>query len=195
MDEPLRNVKLKVLKKLLPKLTVAVDVFGESLFAKCLSKNLEQKYEGIESLKQEIETFLPFSKSSDLTPGKFFKASCQIVFFLLKSRNWSVYQSACGITISLYEGVAEEYTMSPYVYMETTEAVLSLILSRSGDPVQGVHDLSMETAVKLFKMPQMKQNDFLDLLLTATIAAKEPVKAALSRIKFTRFLVEEFGTN
>ena len=77
--------------------------------------------------------------------------------------------------------------------METTEAVFSLMLSRSGKPVQGVHDLSMETAVKLFKMPQMAQTDFLDAFLTATIAEKEPAKAALSRVKFTKFLEEEFG--
>ena len=44
-------------------------------------------------------------------------------------------------------------------------------------------------------MPQMAQNDFLDAFLTATITETEPAKAALSRVKFTKFLVEEFGTN
>ena len=193
MDEPFRNVKFKVLKKHLPKLTVAVDVFGESLVAQCLSKNLEQKYKGNESLKQEIETFLPFSKASDLTPGKFFKASCQVLIFLLKSPIWSVYQSACDITITLFEGVAEKYTVSNRTLSETTKTIFSVFLTRSGEPVQRVHDLSIETGVKLVKMPKMEELDVLDELLTSTITAKEPAKVALSRVKLTKFLVEEFG--
>ena len=76
---------------------------------------------------------------------------------------------------------------------ETTKTIFSVILTRSGEPVQRVHDLSIETGVKLVKMPKMEELDVLDELLTSTITAKEPAKVALSRVKLTKFLVEEFG--
>ena len=83
--------------------------------------------------------------------------------------------------------------MSNRTLSETTKTIFSVILTRSGEPVQRVHDLSIETGVKLVKMPKMEELDVLDELLTSTITAKEPAKVALSRVKLTKFLVEEFG--
>ena len=42
-------------------------------------------------------------------------------------------------------------------------------------------------------MPKLEELDVLDELLTANITSKEPPKVALSRVKFTKFLVEEYG--
>ena len=189
-SSPVKGGKLKVQEKDQPKLTIAIEVFGEPLVAQCLSKNLSQKQEGIDSLKTEIEKY---TKASETKPGKFFKASSQVLLFLLKSPIWGVYQSACELTINLFEGVAEQYKVSNKTLSETTKSIFSVILSRSGEPVQRVHDLSIETGVKLVKMPKMEELDVLDELLTSPITVKEPAKVALSRVKFTRFLVEEYG--
>ena len=102
------------------------------------------------------------------------------MIFFLKSPLRGVYQSACEITISLFEGVAEKYAVSNRTLSETTKTVFSVILTRSGEPVQRVHDLSIETGVKLVKMPKMEELGVLDELLTSTITAKEPSKVALS---------------
>lgn len=182
--------KPKVLEKDQPKLTIAMDVFGEALVAQCLSKNLNIKHEGINSLKTEVENY---SKASETKPGKFFKAVSQVLIFLLKSPIWGVYQSACELTINLFECVAEKHKVSKKTLSETTKHIFGVILSRSGEPVQRVHDLSIETGVKLVKMPKMEELDVLDELLTSPITLKEPSKVALSRVKFTKFLVEEYG--
>ena len=50
---------------------------SESLVAQCLYRNLKQKSEGIEFLKNKIETSA-VSKSSDLFLGYVFKASIQV---------------------------------------------------------------------------------------------------------------------
>ena len=39
----------------------------------------------------------------------------------------------------------------------------------------------------------MEELDVLELMLTEKITVKEPPKVALSRVKFTKFLVEHYG--
>ena len=47
--------------------------------------------------------------------------------------------------------------------------------------------------MKLIKSPKMEELDVLETILTAKITIKEPSKVALSRVKFTKFLVEHYG--
>ena len=173
---PLKVEKLKVLERDQPKLTIAIDVFGETLVAQCLSKNLSQRLGGIDSLQHEVKNY---TKASQIKPGKFFKASSQVLLFLLKSPIWGVYQSACEKTITLFEGVAEKYSVSHKTLSETTKTIFSVILSRSGEPVQRVHNLSIETGIKMVKLPKLEELDVLDELLTSTITANEPQQRLL----------------
>ena len=45
----------------------------------------------------------------------------------------------------------------------------------------------------MIKSPRMEELDVLETVLTAKITTKEPNKVALSRVKFTHFLVEHYG--
>lgn len=47
--------------------------------------------------------------------------------------------------------------------------------------------------MRLVKSPKMEELDVLDGLLTEKITNKEPPKVALSRVKFTQFLVQQYG--
>ena len=47
--------------------------------------------------------------------------------------------------------------------------------------------------MRLVKSPKMEELDVLDALLTEKITNKEPPKVALSRVKFTQFLVQQYG--
>jgi len=191
-ESPQKVLKLKVAEKDLPQLTIGIDIFGEHLVAQCLSKNLIQKQAGIALLKTCVETF---SRDTKIKPGKFFKGCSQVLVFLLKSSIWSVYQSACDITILLFERVAEQFSISNKTLSDSTKSIFSVILSRSGEPVQRIHDLSIETGIKVVKMPKLEELDVLDALITAKITTKEPPKVAMSRVKFTKFLVEEYGVS
>ena len=59
--------------------------------------------------------------------------------------------------------------------------------------MQRIYDLAIDTGVKLIKSPKMEELDVLETILTAKITNKEPSKVALSRVKFTKFLVEHYG--
>ena len=65
------------------------------------------------------------------------------------------------MTITLYEGVAEKYAVSNRTLSETTKTIFTVILTRSGELVQRVHDLSIKTGVKLVQMPKMEEFDVL----------------------------------
>ena len=47
--------------------------------------------------------------------------------------------------------------------------------------------------VTMVKTPRLEELDVLELLLTEKITVKEPPKVALSRVQFTKFLVESYG--
>lgn len=87
------------------KLISAIEVFTESLVAKCLSKNVPEKLEAIGEFKSLVENY---SKDTS-KPGKFFKASSELLLFLLDSSIWNAFKSACEITGSLFDKVVEKY--------------------------------------------------------------------------------------
>lgn len=87
------------------KLISAIEVFTETLVAKCLSKNVSDKLEAIGEFKSLVESY---NKESN-KPGKFFKASSELLLFLLDSSIWNAFKSACEITGSLFDKVVEKY--------------------------------------------------------------------------------------
>ena len=72
----------------------AVDVFNEPLVAKaCFSKNVKEKLEAIENFQSQLEKY----SKTQAKPGKFYKASSEVLQFLLKSSIWAVFKSACQV--------------------------------------------------------------------------------------------------
>ena len=59
--------------------------------------------------------------------------------------------------------------------------------------MQRIYDLAIDTGLQVIKSPKMEELDVLELMLTEKITVKEPPKVALSRVKFTKFLVEHYG--
>ena len=76
---------------------------------------------------------------------------------------------------------------------DCTKSIFRKLLLRSGENTQRIHDLAIDTGVSLVKSPKMEELDVLDALLTEKITNKEPPKVALSRVKFTQFLVQQYG--
>ena len=88
------------------KLLTAIKVFGKPLVAKiCFSKNVKEKIESIENLKSQIDQY----NKEVGKPGQFFKASSEILQYLLKTSIWGAFQLACSITASLFDNVVEKY--------------------------------------------------------------------------------------
>ena len=87
------------------KLITAVEVFTESLVARCLSKNVPDKLAAIGEFKSQVETY----NKDSVKPGKFFKASSELLLFLLDSSIWTAFKSACEITGALFEAVVEKF--------------------------------------------------------------------------------------
>ena len=87
------------------KLISAIEVFTETLVAKCLSKNVSEKLEAIGEFKSLVESY----NKENNKPGKFFKASSELLLFLLDSSIWNAFKSACEITESLFDKVVEKY--------------------------------------------------------------------------------------
>ena len=87
------------------KLITAVEVFTESLVARCLSKNVPDKLAAIGEFKSQVETY----NKDSVKPGKFFKASSELLLFLLDSSIWTAFKSACEITGALFESVVEKF--------------------------------------------------------------------------------------
>ena len=77
----------------------AVDVFNEPLVAKaCFSKNVKEKLEAIENFQNQLEKY----SKTQAKPGKFYKASSEVLQFLLKSSIWAVFKSACQVKPTIY---------------------------------------------------------------------------------------------
>ena len=95
----------KVADKDQSKLISAVEVFSESLVARCLSKNVADKLAAIGEFKSQVENY----NKDTVKPGKFFKASSELLLFLLDSSIWTAFKSACEITGSLFEAVVEKF--------------------------------------------------------------------------------------
>ena len=84
-------------------------------------------------------------------------------------------------------------SVPPKILTDSTKSIFRKLLLRSGEPTQRIHDLAIDTGVRLVKSPKIEELDFLDALLTEKITSKEPPKVALSRVKFTQFLVQQYG--
>ena len=95
----------KVADKDQSKLITALEVFTESLVARCLSKNVPDKLAAIEEFKSQVENY----NKDTAKPGKFFKASSELLLFLLDSSIWTAFKSACEITGALFETVVEKF--------------------------------------------------------------------------------------
>lgn len=95
----------KIADKDQSKLISAVEVFSEPLVARCLSKNVADKLAAIGEFKSQVETY----NKDTAKPGKFFKASSELLLFLLDSSIWNAFKSACEITGSLFETVVEKF--------------------------------------------------------------------------------------
>ena len=88
------------------KLINAISVFSEPLVAKvCFSKNVKEKLEAIETLKTQVDTFSP----ENTKQGKFFKATSEVLQYLLKTSIWGAFHLACSITDSLFMNVVEKF--------------------------------------------------------------------------------------
>ena len=95
----------KIADKDQSKLISAVEVFSQPLVARCLSKNVADKLAAIGEFKSQVETY----NKETVKPGKFFKASSELLLFLLDSSIWNAFKSACEITGSLFETVVEKF--------------------------------------------------------------------------------------
>ena len=84
-------------------------------------------------------------------------------------------------------------SVPPKILTDSTKSIFRKLLLRSGEPTQRIHDLAIDTGVRLVKSPKIEELDVLDALLTEKITSKEPPKVALSRVKFTQFLVQQYG--
>ena len=88
------------------KLINAIAVFSEPLVAKvCFSKNVKEKLEAIETLKTQADTF----SAENTKQGKFFKATSEVLQYLLKTSIWGAFHLACDITDSLFMNVVEKF--------------------------------------------------------------------------------------
>ena len=85
------------------------------------------------------------------------------------------------------------FSISPKILTDYTKPMFSTLLLRSGESNQRISDLAIHTGVKLIKTPKMEELDVLESVLTKKITKKESAKVALSRVKFTQMLVEQFG--
>ena len=84
----------------------AIAVFSEPIVAKvCFSKNVKEKLEAIESLKTQVDTF----SSENTKQGKFFKATSEVLQYLLKTSIWGAFQLACATTGSLFTNIVEKF--------------------------------------------------------------------------------------
>ena len=79
------------------------------------------------------------------------------------------------------------------ILTDSTKSIFRKLLLRSGEPTQRIHDIAIDTGVRLVKSPKMEELDVLDALLTEKMTSKEPPKVGLSRVKFTQFLVQQYG--
>ena len=87
------------------KLQNAVKVFNEPLVVKvCYSKVVKEKSEAIEDLKNQVASY----SKDKAKPGQFYKATSEVLQFLLKTSIWSCFQEGCNITVSLMENVVEK---------------------------------------------------------------------------------------
>ena len=97
---------LRVPQKDENKLLNAIAVFTEPLIAKvCFSKNVKEKLEAIETLKTQVDTF----SAESTKQGKFFKATSEVLQYLLKTSIVGAFQAACTITDSLFKNVVEKF--------------------------------------------------------------------------------------
>ena len=97
---------LRVPQKDENKLINAIAVFFEPLVAKmCFSKNVKEKLEAIETLKTQVDTF----SAESTKQGKFFKATSEVLQYLLKTSIVGAFQAACTITDSLFKNVVEKF--------------------------------------------------------------------------------------
>ena len=85
------------------------------------------------------------------------------------------------------------FRISDKILSEYTKPIFSTLLLRSGEANQRIYNLAIDTGVKIIKTPRLEELDVLEVLLTERITVKEPPKVALSRVKFTKFLVESYG--
>ena len=85
------------------------------------------------------------------------------------------------------------FRISDKILAEYTKPIFSALLLRSGEANQRIYNLAIDTGVKMIKTPRLEELDVLEVLLTEKITVKEPPKVALSRVKFTKFLVESYG--
>lgn len=170
------------------KLSVALPVLGEVLCGQVLSRS--NKTAGLEEFKSRIEGY---TSGDQVKPGKFYKAAAQLLVLLLKDPVWATFRSGCGMTVSLYENVVENHNVSNKTLAEMTKTLFSALLARSGEHVQRVHDLAIDTGISIVKSPKVEELSVLEELLTEKVTSKELAKVALSRVKFTKFLVAEYG--
>lgn len=97
---------LRVPQKDENKLINAIAVFSEPLVAKvCFSKNVKEKLEAIDTLKTQVDTF----SAESTKQGKFFKATSEVLQYLLKTSIVGAFQAACTITDSLFKNVVEKF--------------------------------------------------------------------------------------
>ena len=97
---------LRVPQKDENKLINAIAVFSETLVAKvCFSKNVKEKLEAIETLKNKVDTF----SAESTKQGKFFKATSEVLQYLLKTSIVGAFLAACTITDSLFKNVVEKF--------------------------------------------------------------------------------------
>ena len=67
--------------------------------------NVPDKLAAIGEFKSQVETY----NKDSVKPGKFFKASSELLLFLLDSSIWTAFKSACEITGALFESVVEKF--------------------------------------------------------------------------------------
>lgn len=184
LDAPLSNEVEPLSEKDAREASLAIDVFGETLVAKCYSKNFSLRESAIEEIISQL--------SSPSDPRNTMRAAVLLSKKLLKETVYSVFKAAIELSRSIFTTLSDKVNNKSETQY-ASDKLTPIILQRTGESSQRLRDMSKTFILECARLPHIQP---LNVVPNECLKPIKPIIAArlaLSRAEIVDSLVDDLG--
>ncbi|CAD5115537.1 DgyrCDS4504 [Dimorphilus gyrociliatus] len=184
LDAPLSNEVEPLSEKDAREASLAIDVFGETLVAKCYSKNFSLRESAIEEIIREL------SSPSDARNSM--RAAVLLSKKLLRETVYSVYKAAIELCRAIFTTLSDKVGVKSETQY-AADRLIPIILLRTGESSQRLRDMSKMFTLESARLPNIQPLNVVPNECLKPLKTGVATRLALSRTEIVDSLVDDLG--
>ncbi|XP_071448433.1 centrosomal protein of 104 kDa [Hetaerina americana] len=172
--------------------TLPIAVFGLTLVEKFYSKQFTEREEGLQMLREEL---LKSSKvrQERVSANKTARAAVFLLHRALKDKVFGVYSLSTEVIRFFFSQFVPSKRVSPGEVSKSVERLLPELLSKSGDCAPRVHNLAMNTIIRMSECKDVREQHLIPMNITKPLTSSTHPRLALSRAEMAEQLILRHG--